>query len=235
MKNLIEKYNEIRQNPKGNAFLFFGFYFIFFVVLISFLNMSPKNNNHFEEEDETGVSYFEIGDIKNYNYQFQYTVIEDGVERKYTGKRNDNIEMFSFQNKEYYYNGEDFYVKESNDKWKITKNPYIYENFMNISKISSFFQESFMESETVYKSGKKAYRFFLDTNTIYKTFGKSNTDYVDEGNSVVVYMVEDQVESIVFQLDGYCESYFSCKKNLKIQIEYEKIGEIEEILNPIKS
>ena len=231
MNKMIEKYKEIKNMPKGNAYLFFGFYFIFFLIIILILSLSPKTESVPAKDAEEELSYLELGDITNNIYQFQYIVVLDGVEKKYTGKRNQDKELFTYQNKNYYFDGEYYYVKNDNE-WSKTENPYLYNHFRNITKISKFLEESYVESETVYKSGKEAIRFFLDTNTIYQTLYDRNTDFDDNGNTVVVNTVDDEVQSIVFQLDSFCKSNSSCKKSLKLEIQFENIGEVEEIKKP---
>lgn len=231
MKGLIEKYKEIKNMPKGNAYLFFGFYFIFFIIVIMMIRQSPKTvKEDLEENDER--HYMELGAIRDLNYQFEYVVDLDGVVKKYRGEKYQEKELFTYQDKNYYYDGNHYYIKD-NMKWVKSENPYSYKEFMNLDKISKFLDTSYIESETTYKSGKTSIRFYLDTNLIYQNLYDRNTDYDDEGNYIVVNLYDDKVESVIFQLDHYCISSSICKKNFKIEIDYDKVGEIEEIQKPV--
>ena len=42
MDKLIDKIKEISKDPKGKAFLFFGFYIVFFAIVFLFINLSDS-------------------------------------------------------------------------------------------------------------------------------------------------------------------------------------------------
>jgi len=231
VKKWIEKYKELKKSPKGRALLFFGFYFIFFAAIFTFLRFYSTPLSSSEEVEE---SYsFNVESLSNMNAHFRYTVLLDNTKYVYDGKERESIELFSFQDKEYYYNGSNYFVNE--DMWVKSENPYLFYDFINPSKMILFFQQAYLDSETSYKSGKTAYHFILDTNTIYQLLFNKNTDYVDDGNMIVVDVDENgNVTSIVFQLDNYCKSIDTCEKSLKLEIEYDELGKVEEIKNPIE-
>ena len=229
MKKVIEKYKEIKDMPKGNAYLFFGFYFIFFLILIIFFNMSPNNKISINSEREE-VHYLEMGNIMNNNYHYEFRILVDDKEYIYSGNRNKDREMFYSFDKEYYCEGNSYYEKNGNE-WSKIDSPFYYA-FMDLSRVSLLLEDSYLESETIYKSGKDAFRYFLDTNRIYQILYNQYTDYDDSGNSVVIYKLGEEVDSIIYLLDGYCKSGNLCHKSLKIEIHYDNIGKIDNINRP---
>ncbi len=232
MKKWIEQFHKMRKDPKGKAILFFGFYFVFFAVIITALRLSNGRVYNNTDLDEEKFS-FEVGSLVNQNYHFQYTLSVDNNQYLSVGKKNGEVEEFTYQNKNYYYNGNTYFIE--NGIWMKNENPYIYPEFFDTNKILAFLQKAYLESETTYKSGKITYHFLLDTNLIYQVLFNKTTDYEGKENTIVVNLNEDEnIESIIFDLNDYCKSLDSCHNTLKITLEYDEIGEIEEISNPIE-
>lgn len=223
----------MKDDPKGRAILFFGFYFVFFTAVIIFLRSSDGKVSSYDSNvvDENPLA-FEVDSFEK-NYHFHYTVTVDSDSYLYDGIRNGSREQFSFQNKKYYYDGSTYFVYR--DAWVKDENPYLYSEFLNFDNIVELLRKSYFESETTYKSGKITYHFSLDTNVIYQTLFLKDTDFDGKENSIVVRINEDKnVESVVFDLENYCVSLDNCKDNLKISLEYDQMGEILEIKNPLE-
>ena len=229
MKKLQE---QINKSPRRKALLFFGFYFVFFAIIIAFLRNSSQtttnSNSNSNSPLETSLP-FEMESLKGKNYQFSYSILVDNEKYEYQGEKENEKEKILFNNESYYYNGED-YLNTSGIK---EDNPYIYSEFLSVDILNSLLKNSYFEAKTVYESGKVVYRFLLDTNVIYKTIYNENSDFSTDQNIILVSINQNgQVEEVSYQLNSYCETISSCT-TLKINMSYENWGEIK-ITNPIE-
>lgn len=234
MKKWIEQFQKMRKDPKGKAILFFGFYFVFFVVIIALLRSSNGRRPIYDDTDlEEEKFSFEVSSLVNQNYHFRYSILLDDMQYVYDGEKNGSVERFTFKNQDYYSNGENYFIQ--NTIWMKSENPYIYPEFFNTDKVLSLLKKAYLESETTYKSGKITYHFLLDTNLIYQVLFQRETDYDGKENTIVVNLNEEQnIESIIFDLNDYCKSLNTCQNTFKISFEYDEIGEVGEIKSPIE-
>ncbi len=231
MKKIIEDYKKIRSTPRGRALLFFGFYFVFFLVLIICLKNSPGNNDNNESIVNNNTPY-SVESLKSDNYHFQYTIYLDNVKYIFDGKRNGLAEEFTYLNKNYYYNGDNYFVKE--DTWLKTSNPYLYPEFLDRNNIIELINKAYLESDTKYQSGKHTYHYLVDINVLFETFFHEKTDYAGELDAMKVSINEDDViDSIALQLNEYCKYDHLCQKTLRIELDYDLFNEIEVIKSPI--
>ncbi len=232
MKKWFERYQNMRKDPKGKAILFFGFYFIFFTVIIALLRFSSHPGSYQSDDLQNNNLAFEVDTFTQDNYHFHYTVLEDNHSYIYDGKKN-GVELFTFQDQEYYFDGTSYYLH--NGIWFQSESPYLYSDFLDTSKIVQLLQKAYFESETTYKSGKTTYHFLLDTNLIYQLLFQKNTDYEGNENALIVNVNENKkIESIIFDLVDYCKSLDTCQNTLKISLEYDEIGLVGEIESPIE-
>ena len=130
MKELIE---EIKKSPKGKAILFFIFYTLFFLIVICTLNFGQKDYTKASDYDKgTAITHLSKSLLEN-NYSFTYSITLDDNVYHYVGKKKENFEAFQYLNKNYYRNGNDFYVEEGT--WIKCENPYIYSEFLDTKNI----------------------------------------------------------------------------------------------------
>ena len=229
MKELLK---EIQENPKGKAISFFIFYTFFFLIVICIL--------FFGKKDYTKPSDYEKGNATSYlsktlledNYSFIYIITLDDQVYQYQGKKKDNFEYFQYLNKNYYRNGNDFYVEDGS--WIKSENPYLFSEFLDTKNINKLINLASYLSKTSYDSGKMTYDYLLSTNTINKEIHNVNSDFLEEPNQIIVSTDENKnVSQILFLLNSYCYLNKSCIKNLKIDIQFDQVGKIEKIDNPI--
>ena len=75
MGKLIDKIKEISTDPKGKAFLFFGFYMVFFAIIFLFINLSDSTLTDGDDYEKSYSSYtFNLDNIFSNNYAFKYEV-----------------------------------------------------------------------------------------------------------------------------------------------------------------
>lgn len=232
MKNIFENFKELKKDSRGQSFLFFGFYLIFFIVVIIYLRSVHNNSQYYSEDFEKGDPLdFQVNEINDGNYSYTYTIILDGEKYEYKGKKNQD-ELFEFQGKEYYHHNEEFYVKEN--EWVKTANPYLFSDFLYMDNIILLLQNSYYESTTNYNSGKDVYNLLLSTNTINQKIHNIDSDYLEEANKLTISTNEKkEMDQIHYYLNSYCKLNELCKSSLEIIISYDEFGTIEEIKNPM--
>lgn len=230
MKKVWNFIKELKKSPRGNAILFFAFYFVFFIVLIFSLRSNHTHNTS-DKEYDTGSKY-EISwePVREGNYSFSYEIKRDNLSDLYTGQKSYGKSTFDYNGKKYYSNQDKYYVKEK--EWVPTKNPYIITEWLESDKLISLIEASSYESTTSYESGKTVYHFLLSSNTINDMIYHISSDYSEEPNKVNVSLNENNtLEEIHFYLDSYCQYSNICEHSLEIKLSFSRFGEIEKIEN----
>ena len=225
MKKFIELIKELRKTPRGRGLLFFAFYFVVFAVLIIIIKLND-GNVYTEKDYEPGVAYsFNTSYIEKNNYHFEYIITKDNTKHLYVGDKYNDTELFTYNNKEYYYDGTKYYIDD-----KEVSNPYLYPEFVDFTNIKSLLKVAKYDSKTSYESGTTKYNFLLSSNTINSLINKKETDIDEEPNSISVSTNTNNIANeISYHLDSYCDYDKSCKNKLEINLTYSKFGEIEEI------
>ena len=227
MKQFIELIKELRKTPRGKGILFFAFYFIVFLILFIVLSFSKKTG-YVEKDYEVGEeAFFNTAPIVGGNYHFIYTITKDNIKYVYEGDRDGNNELFTLNNKTYYYDGNKYYLDN-----KEVANPYIYSDFINFNNTSLLIENAMLDYKTDYRSGNTKYSFLISSNTINSLINNKETDIEEVPNNIIINSDEDSiVNEITYHLDSYCEYDSNCKDKLEIDLSYDKFGEIEEIVN----
>lgn len=232
-KEKFQKFNEFRKTPRGGAALFFGFYFFFFLFIAILARMGGSRSTYSDSDPFEDKPYsFEIHSLLDYNYSYHYIITEDQTIYDSVGKKNGEKESFTFQKKEYYAQEDSYFVKDG--IWMKSENPYVYHDFLDVSTLLDLIDVSFYESTISYESGKHTYNFLLSTNTINQKLQGVNSDFLEEPNQIIVSTDEEnRINQIVLQLDSYCTLNKLCSNHLKIELQYDQFGEIEDIESPV--
>ena len=232
MKDRIKTIKELSKNPRGKALIFFGLYFVFFCILFILMGVSSKQERNFDYEVGTPYSFNTTGIITG-NYYYTYTITIDGKQDIIKGKKNDGKELLNYNNKEYFVMNDNYFVKDK--VWIKSEKPFKYGDFLNPNKILALIDKSMYESTTNYENGKSIYNFLVSTNTINKEWYNMNTDYDEIPNRIVVNTERDSVvNKLLFNLDSYCVLNKMCNKEMKVELNFEEYGEVEEIVNPLE-
>lgn len=233
MKDLIEKLKEIRNSPKGGAIFFFGFYFFFFVLVFLLMNVGQRKPLLLKNYDDNKKNSFNVGYLTNKNYNFTYNIYLDNILYQYVGKQNGDKVLFDFNGKNYYVEDNNYYVYE-NGMWTNTDNPYVVDSsFFDVDKLVDLITLSSFEAKTEYESGKVVYNFLISSNTINQYMYNIDSDFLENPNKLIVSVENNSVNNIVFYLDSFCTLNNICRESLKVELDYNNYGEIEEINNPI--
>lgn len=230
IKDLIK---ELKKTEKGKAVLFFAGYLIFFIALALFMLFSSKNTTRPSDYERSRRDDISMDKLNNENYLFTYKINLDGNEYIYNGKRNKSVELFQFNNKNYYKNGDSYYVK-NDELWIKSDNPYLFNDFIDSSKLSSILELSMLDSKTSYEDGRNAFNLLISTNTINQKFNSVDSDFLEEPNKITITSNSDsEVSEIKYDLSSYCTLNELCQRSLNITLTYDMYGEIKEIENPV--
>ena len=115
MKKKFEKglkfIDDLKENANAKTILFFGFYFIFFLVLVLLVRFAPKHIINPDQYEKSKPLYFSSEVLKNNNYHFKYIVYLDEYTYEYEGDKFNELELFEYNNSSYFNNNNTFYKK----------------------------------------------------------------------------------------------------------------------------
>ena len=233
MKELFENIKELSKTTKGKAILFFGFYFVFFIIIMIIARFGSRNYTKPSDYEKGKSGTFYINDIVDKNYGFTYQVSLDNVKYTYTGTRNSNNTLFDYNGNNYFSSDDKYFI--NNSIWSKCDNPIMFYNFINPSKLTSILENSWNEANTSYADGRHEYSLLISTNTLNKLLDSKNTDYDEIPNKIVVSTDSDKLANkITYNLDSYCKLNNLCDNSLSLEISYYRFGKIEGIDNPIE-
>ena len=223
MKTLLD----LRKTPRGRAILFFGAYFFFFLLLIIISRFGNRTSNYkYDVFEKNKVSF---DSIANNNYSFTYNVFLDDMKYIFTGERNGDITKINYLDNVYYKINNNYY--DSNNM--IVDNPIMFPLFLDNNNYDNICENSYYESKTEYEDSHLRFDYLLSTNTINSLFYNIDSDYIEEANKIVYSTDKDKdVYQINYILDSYCLLNNLCEKSLKLEIIYDKFGDISKIEDP---
>lgn len=233
MKELFKNIKELSKTTKGKAILFFGFYFVFFIIIMIIARFGSRNYTKPSDYEKGKSGTFYINDIVDKNYGFTYQVSLDNVKYTYTGTRNSNNTLFDYNGNNYFSSDDKYFI--NNSIWSKCDNPIMFYNFINPSNLTSILENSWNEANTSYEDGRHEYSLLISTNTLNKLLDSKNTDYDEIPNKIVVSTDSDKLANkITYNLDSYCKLNNLCDNSLSLEISYYRFGKIEGIDNPIE-
>lgn len=233
MKELFKNIKELSKTTKGKAILFFGFYFVFFIIIMIIARFGSRNYTKPSDYEKGKSGTFYMNDIVDKNYGFTYQVSLDNVKYTYTGTRNSNNTLFDYNGNNYFSSDDKYFI--NNSIWSKCDNPIMFYNFINPSKLTSILENSWNEANTSYEDGRHEYSLLISTNTLNKLLDSKNTDYDEIPNKIVVSTDSDKLANkITYNLDSYCKLNNLCDNSLSLEISYYRFGKIERIDNPIE-
>ncbi len=227
---------ELLSTPRGKAVAFFGFYFIFFLIIAIAARTGERVASDGENHYETGIeNRFSFASIESNNYKFNYKIDIDGVSSSYVGIKTGKKEKVTCPNLVEFYGENGNYFTNTGGVWIKTDRPYQYEEFMDIENIKELVSKATYISNTSYESGKDVYNYNISSATICAILENKDIDIEEEPNEIIISVDENNyVESVKFVLNSYCKVKNHCVNSMSITLNYELYGEIEEIKSPLQ-
>ena len=235
MKNFIENINEVGSTSKGKTIIFF-FAFLLFLVFIAIFSRTVGTTNP-EEYYNTVTNDSSWEELLAANYGYKYTINIDGVETIIEGKIKETNEKFTITTGDEvreYFRSIDSFLINSDGNWIMCDNPNNFYKFTNIDYVDKIVKNSSFTNKTDYESGKVIYNFLISTNTINELLDGNVTDYDDIPSEVeVIFKADNSIDHVNYKFSNYCRTIGLCNNNFDVKLEYNDIGKIEGIKNPI--
>lgn len=234
VKTGMLKIKEMWKNPRYRGIIMLGLYFIFFLFIIMGIR-SGNTSTHNSSKNTTSALDYSLEKIKGNNYHYRYEVNWNDKKVVYEGDRYYHKELFTkndgITEKFYHYN--ETYLKDVNNVWSKTENPYLFSDFKEISTVEEILKSASYDSKTEYSNQSMNYTYKVSTTTIEKVIEKKNIDIADTPNTISLTTNESkEVVKIEMDLTPYIYYKDNTNQQLKIILDYSKFGEIEEIKDP---
>lgn len=226
MKEVIEFLKKLRKTPRGRAAIFFAVSFLFFLFIAIYARVvGPRAIENMYNSVSIEDTLF--GELKNYTYEI--TINVDGKTTVINGKISDEIEMFTYNNINYYVVENRVYSLKDG-QLTITTNPNPYYMITNTNIIKKIINSSYLDSSTTYHDESVVYNYLMDTNKLNEIISKKNTDIESKMNKLVIKVNKDKlIDNINYELLDYCKNNNMCKKNMNIIMKFSNIGSTEKI------
>lgn len=238
------------ESPYMKQIAFFGFYLIFFIVLILLLRGNYKQNSKTTNPKNTGYGYdYRLDRVDNENFHFVYTENLNGTNTIYDGDR--LYKKASFKKSgttsiEYYEDNDEFYLKDPNSlSWSKTENPMIFSKIVKLATLKNIITRGTYISKTEYVTNKdRAFTYqitnkdlekILVTNNQTEQEKPTNSNSNDEllNNIIVTIDENSKLKKIELNLSNYYNVQNPSVINYNLSLTYSKYDEIEEISNPL--
>ena len=228
-----KEFKEFIKTPRGKATMFFGAYLLFFLFIAIFARTGGTSGVN--KKYETGSPFkYNINDIANENYKFNYSFIVDGVTTNYEGSSTKTGSLFTVNGVSYYFNGSNYFTN-TNGIWLNVSNPYNYEGFVDAKKIGTILEKATYISKTEFEDGREVYTFNISSATINNIFENSDLDIEELPNEITISVDDDNnINEIKYTLDSYCKAKGICIIGMNITLKYEDVGKVEEIISPLE-
>lgn len=230
-KNNFHDFMNFAKTPKGKALVFFGAYFIFFVVL-AILAHSMGSGDVIGSNIKLNPYSYQVDSILKGNYHFSYQYLIDGVSTTYQGDANQGVSLFN-DGVTNYYQKDDLFMKFQDGIWVKTENPYPLSMLLDISKLENVINQATYISKTELATGEKELTFQISTTTLVKLFENIDIDLDDPVNTIVLITdSSSEVVEIDYDVSSYAKYKGLATDQFQMKLSYSKFGEIEELEEP---
>lgn len=186
-----------------------------------------------QEYEKGRAGQFNSSLLLGKNYYYDYKVNLDGVLHDYYGKRYQDIELFKYNNNEYYRNGDDYFI--NNNPWVKCDNPYVFYEIINVDNLCDILNNATLITKDKSEEGKLTYKYQISTNTINKLLYNLDTDFDEVPNEINILLDGSSgTNTIDMNLNSFCLLDEKCNNNLSIVLNYELFNSVKNIDNPIK-
>lgn len=235
---VIEAIKNLSSTERGRAVLFFGFYLIFFFVVIVLVRTSHNAPTRTNETIQKTVSYsYNLERLEKRNYHFKYlsTIGEDII--LYEGDRFQTKEFFQVMTNalvNYYYRDGELFIKQENTSWVVSDTPYVLDAFYDVDMIGQILEKAEFIAKTEYNNTKLELQFRISTKELIKLFKLQDIPIInEEQNEIVLELDQDKnIERIEYDLTNFYTTAYQVPKKVFIEMTYSNFGKVKEIEKP---
>ena len=200
-----EQVLEFIRTPKGKAVLFFGIYFVFFIVLAMIAHIGGQGPVLGSTDLKLGDFSYDLSSIKEGNYNFSYQFSIDQLNTTYSGKHYEENSLFSDGTISYYQQG-NLFMRNQNGVWIKSEAPYPLVSLTDVSTIDSLISSSTYVSKTELATGEEIINLQITSTTLVKILDGLEVDLDDPVNSIQLKKNENgEVVEIQYTLDSYAK------------------------------
>ncbi len=232
----FKKIFEYIKNPKNRPVLFFGFYFVFFVVLAILFRTSPSPKDTSQATDKNipkSEHYYNLGKIEDANYHFKYEYNINNIVTSFEGDKNGVRQLFTrtvggVSNNFYGYRN--LYMMFDNNTWQKCDNPYVLVELMDTSVIREILEKATFVSKTEFQNKRYSYNYNISTETLESIINNNSIELSDNLNEVTINMDDKHyVEKIEYNLDSFYKYKDPSSTGFRLSLEFSDFGNIKEI------
>ncbi len=224
---------EFIRTPKGKAFLFFGIYFVFFVVLAMIAHIGGQGPVLGSTDLDFKNFSYNLSSIKNGNYNFNYQFSIDQMSTTYSGKHYDNMSLFS-DGIISYYQQDSLFMKYQDGIWIKSDSPYPLSSLTEASIIDNLINTSTYVSKTSLATGEETVTLEITTTTLVKLLDGLEVDLDDPVNSLELKKnVNDEIVQIKYNFDSYAKYKGLAANEFRLTLNYSNFGSVQEFDEPI--
>lgn len=244
IKQTKDKINQTKEFTSTKEGSLFGLtvYIIILIVILLYIRFNSSNAptnqntattpNPFQTPDVTSdveQNKKEFQKILAKNYEFNYTITENGNVTTYAGKIYNNKESFTRIHNGVataFYKLNDSYF---NSSYATVENPFQYEEFMDIDNVLSLLDYASIKENTGSNLVAKIYAMDIYDILYSDNFYDSST-VISLPNDTISFTIQDnQVTEIHYDLKNFINYYTSGKiSSLTIDLTYSNFGTIED-------
>ena len=230
----FRKIYEYVRDPKNKPVLFFGFYFIFFLVLAILFRMSPNTTN-IKTTNKTPKSehYYNLGKIEDANYHFKYDYNVNNGLTSFEGDRNGIRQLFTRKfgdTLNNFYGYRNLFMMENNNTWEKCDSPYVLSELFDVSVIREILDKATFMSKTEFQNKRYSYNYNISTTTLEKIINNNSIDLDDVPNEVSIMMDDNYyVYKIEYKLDSFYKYKDPMSNGFRLTAEFSDFGNIKEI------
>lgn len=228
-----EQILEFVHTPKGKATIFFGVYFIFFIILAMVSHIGGQGAVIGSTDLNFGEFLYDLSSIKEGNYNFSYQFSSDQVITTYSGKHYDNRALFSDGIISYYQQG-NMFMREQDGIWIKSDAPYLLSSLTDPFIIDNLIKLSTYVSKTELATGEETINLQISTTTLVKQLDGLEVDLDDPVNSIELKKNEaGKVVGIKYNLDSYAKYKGLVSNEFRLVLSYSNFGDIKEFREPV--
>ena len=230
----FRKIYEYVRDPKNKPVLFFGFYFVFFLVLAILFRMSPNTTN-VKTTNKTPKSehYYNLGKIEDANYHFKYDYNINNVITSFEGDRNGVRQLFTRTFGEInnnFYGYRNLFMMENNHVSEKCDSPYVLSELFDVSVIRKILDKATFMSKTEFQNKRYSYNYNISTTTLEKIINNNSIDLDDVPNEITITMDDDYyVYKIEYNLSSFYKYKDPSSNGFSLKLEFSDFGNIKEI------
>lgn len=240
-KNKEKESKGLFEDPQTKQLAFFGFYLVFFIIIVILLRTSYKSTPQKSNTNAlNGYGYdYKLTMLTNNNFHFIYKENINDFQTIYEGDTLNSVTSFTKSGDvalNYYISDEKTYIKDNNQlTWSETTNPLRFKEFVITKNIQSIINNAEYIYKTEYmKEDNLYFGYKISNNELRKIFKIQEIVGDEETSSIIVFADKNKnIKSISFDLTNYYKKSDPNINKYIISLNYSKFNEIKEITNPI--